>query len=335
MANVLVTGCTGFIGSQTVTKLVSEGYNVFGLVRHVSKRELQPLVPVLDKIRLIDGDLTLYHSIISAISAAQPQFVLHLGALTPVRLSFENPFPYLKTNFEGTVNVVHAIVERAPKTRLIFASTAEVYGWQKKGEPVTEETPLNPASPYAVSKEAADQYIRMAMKVYGLRATILRPNNTYGRHQGGFIVEYLISSMLRSKTCYIGAPDSVRDYMFIDDHVNAYMLAMKSEKAVGKVFNVSPGNPVTNQQLATLLSEISGFKGKIIYGTYPPGYPQRPATWDPDYFALDSSKIRKVLGWKPTVTLKAGLKKTVETWRKLEGIYEIVLLLDNALKKMN
>jgi len=236
--------------------------------------------------------------------------------LTPVRLSFENPFPYMSTNFEGTVDVVHAILEKAPKARLIYASSAEVYGWQTGREPILETAALNPASPYAVSKEAADQYVRMAVKVDNLKATVLRPNNTYGRRgEKGFITEYLISTMLKDKTCHIGAPESVRDYMYIDDHVNSYLLAMNSEKAIGEVFNVSPENPVTNRELAHIIAKLTGFKGKIVHGSYPPGYPQRPSTWDPDYFVLDSTKIRKILGWKPTVTLEEGLKRTVETWK--------------------
>lgn len=313
--SVLITGITGFIGSNLAIKLIEESYNVYGLIRHASKRELESLEPVLDKIRLIEGDLTAYHSVSTATEAAQPQFVLHIGALTPVRSSFENPFPYISTNFEGTVNVVHAVLEKAPKTRLIYASTAEVYGWQEKREPIKETAPLNPASPYAVSKEAADQYVRMAIKVYGLRATILRPINTYGRRVSGFLVEYLINSMLKGENCYVGAPNSIRDYMFISDHINAYRLAMESEKALGEVFNVSPGNPVTNKELAEIVKEITGFKGNIVYGSYPPGYPQRPVRWDPQYLVLDNTKIQNVLGWKPTVTLREGLKKTVEMWK--------------------
>lgn len=314
--SVFVTGCTGFIGSNIVTKLVENGYQVYGLVRHIARKELQIFDNILDKIRVIEGDLTSYHSVSSAISAVQPQYVLHLGALSPVRLSFTNPFPYISTDFEGTVNIVHAMLEKTPKARLLFASTAEVYGWQENSEPTKETAALNPASPYAVCKEAADQYVRMAMRIYDFKATVFRPINSYGRHgEKGFFVEYLVSKMLKSETCYIGAPQSIRDYMFVDDHVNAYLLALKSEKAIGEVFNVSPGNPVTNEELASILSKIIGFKGKLLLGSYPPGYPSRPIAQDPDYLVLDSSKVRRLLGWKPSVTLEEGLRKTVESWK--------------------
>jgi nucleoside-diphosphate-sugar epimerase len=314
--SVLITGCTGFIGSNLTAKLVDNGYRVYGLLRHVARKELRPLDSFLDRIHLIEGDLNTYHSASSAIGNVQPQFVLHLGALSPVRLSFENPFPYISTDFEGTVNVVHAMLEKAPKARLIYASTAEVYGWQEKHQPIKETSNLNPASPYAVCKEAADQYIRMAMKIYDLAATVLRPINSYGRlGDKGFFVEYLVSKMLNNETCYIGAPKSIRDYMFVDDHVNAYLLAMESEKAIGQVFNVSPENPVTNEELANILSRIIDLNSKIVLGSYPPGYPFRPIAQDPDYLVLDSTKIRNMLGWRPTVSLEEGLRKTVESWR--------------------
>jgi len=316
MTRVLITGISGFVGSSLAKKLVEEGYSVSGLVRPVTGRELASLKPLLDKIQIVRGDLTTYHSISSALSLIHPQYVLHLGALTPVRLSFEDPFPFIETNFRGTANLVHAMLEKTPKSRLILASTAEVYGVQRKRVPIKETASLNPSSPYAVSKEAADQYARMAMMIYNLKATVLRPINSYGREtQRSFIVEYLITSMLNGENCFLGAPNSIRDYMFIDDHVNAYFLAMKSDRAVGETFNVSPGNPVSNRRLSEIVAEITEFKGRINYGSYPPGYPQRPAQWDPPYLVLDSTRIHKILGWRPTVTLEQGLRKTVEMWR--------------------
>lgn len=316
MTKVLVTGCTGFIGSNLTRKLVENGYDVHGLIRHSSKRDLKCLDDVLERIHLIKGDLNEYHSVGSTLTATNPQFILHLGAITPVRLSFEDPFPFISINFQGTVNLIHGLLEKAPKARLLYASTAEVYGWQEK-KPIKETATLNPASPYAVSKAAADQYLQMAIKVYDLKATILRPINTYGRKgERGYFIEYLITSMLKGDPVYVGAPDSVRDYMFVDDHVNAYIKSMQSEKAVGQVFNVSPGNPITNKELTKIVAELTGFEKKIILGSYPPGYPQRPAQWDPDYLALDSTKITQSLGWRPTVNLEKGLLKTIESWKK-------------------
>jgi len=312
--NALITGITGFIGSRLAARLVEQGDNVYGLVRHSSERELKRIEKIIPKIHLIEGDLVRFHSVLSAVETSDPSIVFHLGALTPVRLSFDDPYPYIAINFDGTVNLVHSIIKQSPNTRLIAASTAEVYGWQPSGRPIAESAILNPASPYAVSKAAADQYVQMANRIYHLRGTVLRPINSYGRVlETGFYTEYLISKMLAGETCYIGAPDSIRDYMFAEDHVDAYLDVAKSEKAIGGVYNVSPGNPVTNAELAKKLSGLTGFKGKLVLGSYPPGYPQRPQSQDPTYLVLDNARIKEI-GWRPRYTLDEGLKQTVELW---------------------
>lgn len=313
--SVLITGITGFIGSNLTRALIQDGYDVYGLVRHVSRSDLRPLEPVLDRVRFVEGDLGEYHSVHSALASTAPEAVIHLGAITPVRYSFEDPFPYAKINYEGTMNVAHAVLEASPNTRLIAASTAEVYGWQPH-EPTQEDARLNPSSPYAVSKAAADSYVQMASKVYGLKATILRCNNTYGRvGEKGFFVEYALSSMLRNQTVYVGTPNHVRDYMIVDDHVSAYILALKNDDATGAVFNVSPGNPASNIEVVKRIAQIADFSGKIVEGSFPPGYPMRPANWDTDYIVLDTRKIRSDLGWKPSVTLDDGLKRVAELWK--------------------
>jgi nucleoside-diphosphate-sugar epimerase len=314
--SVLITGITGFIGSSLAHRLVEEGHDVYGLIRHASRSELRSLESIMSNVRFVEGDLAEYHSVRSAIASSLPEVVFHLGAITPVRYSFDDPFPYAKINFEGTMNVAHAILEVAAKARLIAASTAEVYGWQPQ-VPTLEEARLIPSSPYGVSKVAADNYLQMATRVYGLKATVLRCNNTYGRiREKGFLVEYLIESMLNNRTVYIGAPDHIRDYMMIDDHVEAYLLAMANEKAIGEVFNVSPGNPISNLELAEKITKLTNFKGRVVRGSYPPGYPIRPAHLDTDYIVLNSEKIRSKLGWKPSVTLDEGLHQVVEQWQK-------------------
>jgi nucleoside-diphosphate-sugar epimerase len=313
--NVLVTGITGFIGSRLAEKLVDRGDNVFGFVRHSSERQLKRLESIAPRIHLIEGDLVRFHSVLSALEASDPSIIFHLGALTPVRLSFDDPYPYIGINFDGTVNLVHAILKQSPNTRLVAASTAEVYGWQPSDRPITEDALLNPASPYAVTKSAADQYIQMANRIYHLRGTTLRPINSYGRvSESGFYTEYLITKMLKGETCYVGAPDSIRDYMYADDHVDAYLDVARTERSIGQIYNVSPGNPVTNMELAKKLSAITGFRGKIVVGSYPPGYPQRPQSQDPPFLVLDNSRIRREIGWKPKFSLDDGLNKAVETW---------------------
>jgi len=314
MSRVLITGISGFIGSHLAEKLVSEGHEVYGVIRRVANRDLEVLKKILKDIVLVSGDVTDYVSIRNALKTTKASFIIHLAALTPVRDSFERPFEYQQTNFLGTMNLAHAMLELPdPQTRkLIAASTAEVYGLQEK-KPLTEELVLKPTSPYAVSKAAADLYLQMMFQTYGLNGVILRPANTYGRKfDKSFMVEYLVTHMLKKEKVYIGAPNSVRDYVYVDDHVNAYLLAMEKEEAKGQIFNVGTGVGTNNKELAEKIAEKIGYdKSKIVLGSYPPGYPYRPLISDQPYIVLDATKIKTKLGWRPAVSLSKGLDKVI------------------------
>ena len=319
MTRVLVTGITGFIGSHLAEALLRKGYDVAGVVRPCASRDLRPLQHLLEDLSLLTCDLTNYASTANAIRTIDPQIVFHLGALSPVRYSFEHPYQYQETNLIGTINVVHSLLEMPdPKSRkVIAASTAEVYGIQEK-KPFKETLPLNPTSPYAVSKAAMDMYLRMASSAYSLKCVILRPTNTYGRKfETGFIVEYLVTTMLRETRAYVGAPDSIRDYIHVDDHVNACILAAEKQTTPGEVYNAGSGTGISNRDLALLVARTVGYdEKKITFGSYPPGYPMRPTPGEQPYIVLDPSKIANDLGWRTTIDLERGIRDTVACWKK-------------------
>jgi GDP-4-dehydro-6-deoxy-D-mannose reductase len=317
---ILITGIMGFIGSHIAETMVEDGDEVYGVVRRVASRKMDAVAKVLKDIVLISGDVTDYVSIRNALRTAMPDVVVHLAALSPVRESFERPFEYQQANFLGTMNVAHALLELPDhqNRKIIAASTAEVYGLQNK-EPLTENLPLKPSSPYAVTKAAGDMYLQMMFQTYDLHGSIMRPTNSYGRKiDTSFLVEYLVNQMLTDKEVYIGSPESVRDYMYVDDHVNAYKLVIKADKADGQVFNAGTGIGITNKELAVLIAKKIGYNlEKIKFGSYPPGYPFRPAISDQPSIILDATKIRKMIGWNPKVSLNDGLDKTIEYFRKL------------------
>jgi GDP-mannose 4,6-dehydratase len=315
---VLVTGITGFIGSSLAEKLIEKDYDVYGLIKYVVSRDIKKLDHISKNLTFVTCDITDYTSIRNTLKNINPDFVVHLAALSPVRLSFDHTFEFQQTNYIGSLNIAHAMLELPDPEyrRLIVASTAEVYGIQPENKPFTEDMPLKPSSPYSVSKAAMDMYIRMMMKSFNLNATIMRCVNTYGRKfDTGFIVEYLVTEMLKGNKIYIGAPDSIRDYMYVDDHVNAYIMAMESPKARGEALNAATGVGIKNRDLAFKIAEKIGFdKDNIFLGAYPPGYPSRPLASDQPYLVLDATKIRSMLGWKPTVTLDEGLERVIEHW---------------------
>jgi len=319
MTRVLITGIMGFIGSHLAQKLVDENVEVYGVVRRVASRNMDVIHNLLQDITLISGDISDYVSILNAVKTANPDVIFHLAALSPVRDSFERPFEYQHANYIGTMNIAHSLLElQDPQTRkLIAASTAEVYGIQPN-VPLKENLPLHPSSPYAVSKAAADLYLRMMFNSFSLNGTILRPTNSYGRKfDTSFIVEYIVTQMLKGQKVYIGSPGSVRDYMYVDDHVNSYMLSMTNANANGQVYNVGTGIGVSNKELAIMIANKVGFDEKnLVFGSYPPGYPYRPLISDQTSIVLDSTKIRKELGWKPTVSLAEGIDRVISYFRK-------------------
>jgi nucleoside-diphosphate-sugar epimerase len=274
---------------------------------------------LLGELTVLTCDLANYSSVASAIKSLRPEIIFHLGALSPVRYSFEHPFEYLEANLIGTVNLVHSLLDLPdPKSRrLIAASTAEVYGNQDR-KPFKETLPLNPTSPYAVSKAATDMYLRMASSAYSLNCTVLRPTNTYGRKfETGFVVEYLVTTMLKGARAYVGAPDSIRDYMHVSDHVKAYLLAAEKHTPSGEVYNAGSGKGISNRDLALLIAKIIDYdEANITFGSYPPGYPMRPMSGEQPYIVLDAGKISGALGWNVSIDLESGINDVVAYWRK-------------------
>jgi GDP-mannose 4,6-dehydratase len=319
MTRALITGIMGFIGSHLAQRLVNDDVEVYGVARRVANRNMDVLGNQLEDVTLVSGDVSDYVSTRNAVKTVNPDVIFHLAAISPVRDSFERPFEYQQANYIGTMNVAHSLLElQDPQTRkLIAASTAEVYGLQVN-EPMKESLPLYPSSPYAVSKAAGDLYLRMMFISFSLNGTVMRPTNSYGRKfDTSFMVEYLVTKMLKGEKIYIGSPESVRDYMYVDDHVNGYVLAMKNPKANRQVYNVGTAIGVSNKELALLIAKKVGFdKKNIALGSYPPGYPYRPLVSDQSSIVLDSAKIRKELGWKPTVILEEGIDKVIAYFKK-------------------
>ena len=315
MTRVLITGVTGFIGSELARALAADGFEVTGLVRTTSnKTALDPIKDLLTQMEIRYGNLTDYAAVRKIVKDIAPQYIIHVGAATAVRHSFENPLEYQEVDYLATVNLAHAALEVPGFKKFLFASTMEVYGWQEKHEPFTEETTLHPASPYAAAKYAAEEYVRMAGKAFGLPYIVLRCCNTFGRkNNAGFVTEYLVTSMLKGETTYLGTPDAVRDMMYVDDHVNAYVTALKS-KVVNETFVFGTGNKLSMKELALKIKEMTGFKGELVF-SFPPDYPWRPVV-EP-FLSLHAAKAQRMLGWTPKYNVEEGLRKTVEWWKNV------------------
>jgi len=324
MKKIIVTGVSGFIGSHLSEELSKSEYEVYGIVKHSTSRNMEKLNAFLKNVVILTCDVSDYQSVFHTLKEVDPDIIVHLAALSPVRESFEKPFGYIQTNIIGTLNIAHVMLKLPDfkEKKLIYASTAEVYGI-KNAMQIKEDDSLNPSSPYANTKTMTDTYLRMMSYVYGLNTTVLRCANTYGRKfDTSFLVEYLITTMLKGGKVYIGAPGSVRDYMYVTDHVNAYIKAIEHLEISGEAFNAGTGFGISNKDLAFKIADMIGYdKKNIILGKYPQNYPIRPIEADQPFIILDNTKIKEVLGWTPKVNLEEGLKKSIAYWKeRLEAL---------------
>ncbi len=306
MTKVLVTGTSGFIGSNLAPKLIQRGYDVVGLERYVVGRQFEGALK-----RVVYADLNDHVAVKQIIQQEQPEIVIHLAALSPVAYSYAHWSEVLKTNFDATANLAELCRLNIKNFRqFIFAGTSEEYG-QQRNFPIKESADLRPNSPYAVSKAAADKYLRMLHDAYGFPVTIIRPFNSYGRSGNvHFVTEKIISQMLQgASTIKLGAFDPVRDFLYVDDHVEGYLKAVDNSRAVDRAFNICTGVGISIKDYVAKISSLIDWRGNVEWNSIP----ERPN----DIYCLigDNSKAKEILGWTPRYSLDEGLQLTIERLR--------------------
>jgi nucleoside-diphosphate-sugar epimerase len=303
---VLVTGGTGFIGSQLILELVHQGYDVYSLERYMTGRFVlgQPR-----EVKTVFGDLRNYSAIRNVVREVQPDAIIHLAAISAVSYSYEHPHEVTDANFYGTMNLAEACMEIPHLQAFLFASTSETYG--NNGHKIkNEESPQNPNSPYAVSKLASEKYLLYLRDSQRFPVTILRNFNSYGRKENShFVIERTIAQMLQGKSVKLGDPFPIRDFEYVDDHVSSYIACLKNPRARGEIFNFCTGRGISIADLVSEISDICEFRGEIIWNAIP----KRPL----DILELvgDYSKAESTLGWRPKFSLEKGLRLTVDFWR--------------------
>jgi len=308
---VLVTGTTGFIASHLAPRLADQGHDVYGLERYVTGRYV---LGQRREVKTVFADLQSYFAVRQIIREVRPEVVVHLAALSPVAYSYDHPHEIIETNLIGTVNLAEACLREVPSFKqFLFASTSETYG--NGPTPKTEETPQRPNSPYAVSKHSCEKYLLYMHDAYGFPVTILRNFNTYCRKDNThFVVERAIVQMLQKRDISLGDPTPVRDFQYVEDHVNSYVTCLDNEDAVGQVFNFCTGIGISVKDLVEVIGKLTDFDGEVAWNSIP----ARPL--DIKVLVGDYSKARRLLGWEPKFQLQEGLQLGVDFWRnKLNG----------------
>lgn len=308
MKRILLTGSTGFIASNLRPLLRQKGYEVFNLERYVTGRIGKTLPYAKDTYF---ADLNDVNALTKAVNDVNPQIIIHLGAMTAVAYSYAHPQETLGTNFLGTVNLAEACTKLSSLEQFIYASSAEVYGVSQTEIKRESDGELVSNSPYAVSKLAAEKYLIYLHKAFGFPITIFRPFNSYGRKDDTwFVIERAITQMLTSDKCYLGDPEPVRDFLYVDDQMNAYLYALENPKAIGETFNISSGRGISIGDLAAKIKELTDFKGEIIWSALP------KRALDIQVLIGSNEKIKRILGVPEPIPLEEGLKRTIAYWKK-------------------
>lgn len=306
--NILVTGGAGFIGSNFVRYLLKERpeaqITVIDKLTYAGNiANLDGLSP--DRLKFVKGDICDVRLINRLVK--ENDTVVHFAAESHNDNSLREPWPFIATNIVGTYQILQAV--RQQGIRLHHISTDEVFGDLELDDPAkfTEATPYNPSSPYSASKASSDHLVRAWIRSFGLKATISNCSNNYGpyQHIEKFIPRQITNILSGQKAKLYGTGENVRDWIHVDDHSLAILNILEKGK-LGETYMVGANGEKNNQEIIELILGLMGKKSDDFeHVADRPGHDLR--------YAIDASKIRRELGWRPIYTdIKEGLKATIE-----------------------
>jgi nucleoside-diphosphate-sugar epimerase len=300
---LLVTGGGGFIGSHLVERLVRDGHRV-RVLDNFTTGHRRNLDAVIDDVELVEGDMQSYERAHNAVRGCE--IVLHQAAMPSVPRSVQDPLTSNASNVIGTLNVLLAARDSGVR-RVVFASSSSVYG-ANPDLPKREDMSALPISPYAVAKLAGEGYCRSFTDVYGLETVALRYFNVFGPRQDPLsayaaVVPNFITAALKGEAPVIyGDGEQSRDFTYIDNVVEANLLAMTASDVVGRVYNIACGE-------RTSLNDLVAAIGRVLDRSIEPRYAQ-PRAGDVRHSLADTSRAQEELGYRVGVSLEDGLART-------------------------
>jgi NAD dependent epimerase/dehydratase len=326
MEKILVTGAGGFIGSHLTEYLVEQGHRIKAFIHYNSRNFWGWLEKskYINDIEIYSGDIRDYDSVYKSMKGID--YVFHLAALIGIPYSYYSPLAYIKTNIEGTYNILQSAKELGTK-RIIHTSTSEVYGTAQY-IPMNENHPINPQSPYAATKASADYLAKSFYLSFDFPVTIVRPFNTFGPRQSArAVIPTIITQILNDKKVIkLGNLNSSRDFTYVLDTVEAMYKIGLNDKTNGEVINIGNGRDVSIYETASIINKLIhddiNINAKIEIKRV------RPDKSEVQRLVSDYSKAHKLTGWKPRYTLEEGLEKTIAWFREnlniyKEGIYNV------------
>lgn len=301
---VLVTGGAGFIGSHLVLRLVEDGHSV-RVVDDFSTGKPENLSAIGREVQLFEGDIRDFAIVERAVRGVE--VVFHQAARCSVPRSVEDPLATNEVNVTGTLNVLLAAKDGGVR-RVVFASSSSVYGADPT-LPKREDMPTEPLSPYAVSKLTGEHYCRVFNQLYGLETVALRYFNVFGPRQSwdsqyAAVIPRFTQAILNGQPVTVyGDGEQSRDFTYVDNVVDANVLAMRSPTGMGEAFNIACAATITINQLIRDLAGLIGRKADVVY--------QGARSGDIRHSLADIGKAMSMLGYQPRVDFLEGLRRTV------------------------
>ena len=315
---VLVTGAAGFVGSHLTEKCVELGYQVKAFIHYNSKNNWGWLEssPHKNSIEVITGDIRDFDSVSSAMREVDTVF--HLAALIGIPYSYVSPLAYIKTNVEGTYNVLQAAKTLETKNVLV-TSTSETYGTAQY-VPMDEKHPMVGQSPYSASKIGADNLAVSYFRSFGTPVKIVRPFNIYGPRQSAraIIPSVIIQILNGQKKINLGNVDPTRDLTFVKDTVSGFLTIAKHDEFNGEYVNVGMNQEISIRDLVQMIAKIMKVEVEIITDSKR----IRAAKSEVERLFCDSTKFCKTTNWKPQYNLEKGLIETIEWLKQNVAFYD-------------
>ncbi len=340
---ILVTGGAGFIGSAVVRQAIRDGHSVINLDALTYAACLDNVAEVADAPGYVfeHADIRDAGALTRIFAQHKPDAVMHLAAESHVDRSIDGPGAFIETNVTGTYNMLEAAraywvdAGKPEAFRFHHISTDEVYGSLGPTGMFTEDTPYDPRSPYSSSKAASDHLVRAWGETYGLPILVTNCSNNYGPyHFPEKLIPVVILNALAGKDIPIyGKGDNIRDWLYVEDHADA-LLTVVGKGEVGRTYNIGGENEATNLDLVKmicgLLDEMKPgpkpYADLITFVTDRPGHDMR--------YAIDPTRIRTELGWRPSVTVEEGLRKTVAWYLANENWWQALQNRDGVGQRL-
>ncbi|NMM53859.1 GDP-mannose 4,6-dehydratase [Paenibacillus aquistagni] len=311
----LVTGIAGFVGSHMAEYLLDKNVEVVGTIRNRSR--MDHIIDIQHKVKLVECELRDPFSVESLIAEERPDLIFHLAAQSFVPTSWNSPVDTIHNNVAGQLNIFEAVRRLQLPARIQIACSSEEYGHVEPHEtPITEDNPLRPLSPYAVSKAAQDYLGYQYYKSYGLHVIRTRTFNHTGPRRGEqFVTSNFakqiaeIEKGLRPPVVSVGNLQAKRDFTDVRDVVNAYWLALHHAEP-GEAYNIASGSCITIQELLDRLLALSTVSIEVVQD------PSRMRPSDVEILLGDASRFQHQTGWKPTISFDQTLADLLQYWRE-------------------